>query len=234
MRQNRESRLFHSTLLAFAVGLVGAAHAHAAEPVKPPVFDTQDQELLYFWGTTLGKQLDTARVIDPKDIAWIERGLRDAAMGKAPKFGEEYPSLLNNYLVKRTKDAAAAEAKLAKDYVKQMAIEIGAITTPSGLVYRQLNAGSGAQPTKESRVTVHYTGTLRDGTVFDSSRERGVPLVTRLTAVIPCWTEGVALMKAGGTAKISCPPELAYGERGQAKIPGGSALTFDVELLKVE
>jgi FKBP-type peptidyl-prolyl cis-trans isomerase FkpA len=234
MQKTREPRLFNSTLLVIAVGLVCATQSRAADEVKPTVFDTTDQELLYFWGTTFGKQLDAARVVDPKDIEWIERGLRDAATGKAAKFGDEYPSLLNNYLVIRSKNAAAAEAKLAQEYVKEMGTESGAITTPSGLVYRQLSAGSGAQPTKESRVVVHYTGTLRDGKVFDSSRERGEPLTTRLSAVIPCWTEGLTLMKAGGTAKITCPPELGYGERGQAKIPGGSALTFDVELIKVE
>lgn len=213
-----------AALLALAV-LAPAAAA--------PSFETNEQELLYFWGTTFGQQLENARVTDPKELEWIVRGLQDRAAGRSPSFGDEYPSLLNNFLVLRAAEAAKAEAAAGATYVDAMAREPGARRTESGLVYRELARGAGARPTKESRVKVHYVGTLRDGRVFDSSRDRGAPLETGLTAVIPCWTEGITLMKAGGRAKITCPPGLAYGERGNARIPGGAALTFDVELLEV-
>jgi FKBP-type peptidyl-prolyl cis-trans isomerase FkpA len=205
----------------------------AVSATAAPVFETQDQEMMYFWGTTFGKQLEGARISDPKELEWIMRGLQDQAAGKAPSFGAEYPSLLNNYLVRRTRDAAKAEEALSLAYVTEMAREPGAVTSKTGLVYRELARGNGAQPTRESKVTVHYTGTLRDGQVFDSSRERGSPLQTRLTSVIACWSEGIPMMKVGGKARITCPPELGYGERGHVKIPGGAALTFDVELLEV-
>ena len=81
---------------------------------------------------------------------------------------------------------------------------------------------------------VHYHGTLRDGTVFDSSVQRGEPISFPLNGVIPCWTEGVQKMKVGGKAKLVCPSEIAYGDRGQRPIPGGATLMFEVELLQVE
>lgn len=219
--------------LAMAAGL-GLAMQSGTALASTPVFETDAQELLYFWGTTFGRQLADAGITDPKDIEWITRGLRDQPAGTSPEFGDEYPSLLNNYLVIRKKEAAQAESVLAGAYVKRMAMEKDAVTTDSGLVYREIARGKGAPPTKESKVKVHYTGTLRDGRVFDSSRERGAPLETRLTAVIACWSQGIPMMKVGGKARLTCPPELAYGERGNARIPGGSALTFDVELLEVQ
>ena len=81
---------------------------------------------------------------------------------------------------------------------------------------------------------VHYHGTLRDGTVFDSSVQRGEPISFPLSGVIPCWTEGVQKMKVGGKAKLVCPSDTAYGDGGQGPIPGGAALMFEVQLLAIE
>ena len=96
-----------------------------------------------------------------------------------------------------------------------------------------VQAGDGAQPTATSQVKAHYKGTLRDGTVFDSSYERGQPLEIGLNQVIPCWTEGIAMMKEGGKAKLTCPSDIAYGPRGQGGIPPNAVLTFEVELIEV-
>ena len=107
-------------------------------------------------------------------------------------------------------------------------------STVSGLVYIPVEEGSGEHPAATDTVTVHYHGTLRDGSVFDSSRERGQPFVTPLNRVIPCWTEGVQKMKVGGKAKLVCPPEVAYGERGAPpRIPANATLHFEVELIDV-
>jgi FKBP-type peptidyl-prolyl cis-trans isomerase FkpA len=100
-------------------------------------------------------------------------------------------------------------------------------------VYVEVQAGTGAQPVATSAVTAHYKGTLRDGTVFDSSYDRGSPLKIPLNRVIPCWTEGIAMMKAGGKSKLTCPSNIAYGEMGSGSIPPGAALTFEVELIEV-
>jgi FKBP-type peptidyl-prolyl cis-trans isomerase FkpA len=112
--------------------------------------------------------------------------------------------------------------------------EPGAKVTPSGLVIRMLKEGKGTQPTAASTVKVHYKGTFPDGKEFDSSYKRGEPIEFPLTGVIKCWTEGVALMKTGGTAKLTCPSSIAYGARGAGGvIPPNATLVFEVELLGV-
>ena len=106
--------------------------------------------------------------------------------------------------------------------------------TASGLIYESVKDGGGEKATPESTVQVHYRGTLANGTEFDSSYKRGQPATFPLNRVIPCWTEGVAKMKEGGKAKLTCPPNIAYGSRGAgAAVPPDATLTFEVELLKV-
>ena len=107
---------------------------------------------------------------------------------------------------------------------------------PTGYVYTEIKAGTGPAPKATDKVKVHYTGTLIDGTVFDSSVQRGEPVTFALNQVVPCWTQGVQLMKAGGKAKLVCPSELAYGDNGApgGKIKGGATLVFEVELLGIE
>jgi FKBP-type peptidyl-prolyl cis-trans isomerase FkpA len=120
-------------------------------------------------------------------------------------------------------DVAAAAAK-----------EAGAVATPSGLVYRSLKDGTGDSPTAADTVKVHYRGTFPDGKEFDSSYKRNAPAEFPLGHVIKCWTEGVQRMKVGGKAKLTCPPAIAYGERGAGGvIPPNATLQFEVELISI-
>ena len=108
------------------------------------------------------------------------------------------------------------------------------VTTPSGLVYRSLQDGSGPSPAATDRVRVHYRGTFPDGREFDSSHKRGQPAEFPLDRVIKCWTEGVQRMKVGGKAQLVCPPAIAYGERGAgSSVPPNATLHFEVELLGI-
>jgi FKBP-type peptidyl-prolyl cis-trans isomerase FkpA len=109
------------------------------------------------------------------------------------------------------------------------------ITTDSGLQITHLKEGTGPSPTADDVVKVHYHGTFPDGKVFDSSVDRGQPAVFPLRRVIPCWTEGVAMMKVGGKAELVCPPEIAYGAVGAPpRIPPNATLHFEVELLGIQ
>jgi FKBP-type peptidyl-prolyl cis-trans isomerase FkpA len=129
-----------------------------------------------------------------------------------------------------------AQVAMAQNTVTTAAAkEEGAVLTPSGLVYRSLKDGNGASPTASDKVTVHYKGTFPDGREFDSSYKRGQPIDFPLNRVIACWTEGVQRMKVGGKAKLTCPPEIAYGSRGAGSaVPPNATLLFEVELLGIQ
>ncbi|TAF84170.1 MAG: FKBP-type peptidyl-prolyl cis-trans isomerase [Curvibacter sp.] len=131
--------------------------------------------------------------------------------------------------------ALLAQSAFAQNAITAAAAkEEGAVVTSSGLVYRSLKEGTGASPKATDKVTVHYKGTFPDGREFDSSYKRGQPIDFPLNGVIACWTEGVQRMKTGGKAKLTCPPEIAYGARGAGGvIPPNSTLVFEVELLGV-
>src|SRR5690606_20302368 len=130
---------------------------------------------------------------------------------------------------------AESEKKAGETYAAKAAKEKGAVKTASGLVFKSLKEGTGASPTKEDTVKVHYKGTLTDGTEFDSSFKRNQPATFPLGGVIPCWTEGVSMMKVGGKARLICPSNIAYGDMGRPPtIPGGATLVFEVELLGIE
>jgi FKBP-type peptidyl-prolyl cis-trans isomerase FkpA len=113
--------------------------------------------------------------------------------------------------------------------------EAGAVSTPSGLVFRSLKDGNGATPSATDTVKVHYRGSFPDGKEFDSSYKRNEPTEFPLNRVIPCWTEGVQKMKVGGKAKLTCPATIAYGARGAGGvIPPNATLQFEIELLDVK
>jgi FKBP-type peptidyl-prolyl cis-trans isomerase FkpA len=127
-----------------------------------------------------------------------------------------------------------APAASGQAYLDKAAAEPGAVKTASGLVYRELRAGTGASPAASDTVKVNYRGTLVDGTEFDSSYKRNEPISFPLSGVIPCWTEGVQKMKVGGKSQLVCPSSIAYGDRGSPPvIPGGATLIFEVELLSI-
>jgi len=128
---------------------------------------------------------------------------------------------------------AAAEKAKGKAFLDAAAAEPGATRASSGLVYRELAAGTGPTPKATDRVRVNYRGTLINGTEFDSSYKRNMPAEFPLNGVIPCWTEGVQKMKAGGKSKLVCPPEIAYGDQGRPSIPPGATLVFEIELLAI-
>ena len=123
----------------------------------------------------------------------------------------------------------------ANDAIDKAAKEKGAVKTPSGMVYTSIKDGKGQSPSAANTVEVNYRGTLTNGKEFDSSYKRHQSISFPLSRVIPCWTEGVQMMKVGGKAKLVCPPELAYGARGAGSdVPPNATLIFEVELLGIK
>lgn len=194
---------------------------------------TEEQKVFYYLGTALSANLAPLNLTD-EELSAVERGLRDALGGTAIELdAATYGQKLNEVAQQRMAATALREETAAREYIQKMAAEPGAMTTESGIVIVELVAGSGGSPTADSTVTAHYHGMLRDGTVFDSSVDRGQPFTSSLERVIPCWREAIPTMSEGGKSRITCPPELAYGDRGSGAIPGGAALTFEVELIEV-
>ncbi|MFQ5743906.1 MAG: FKBP-type peptidyl-prolyl cis-trans isomerase [Acidobacteriota bacterium] len=177
------------------------------------------------------------------DIDILAQGLRDGLAGSEPLLSdEELQRALGQYqqeLAARKREAnsglAAANKAEGEAFLETNGQRQGIVTLPSGLQYEVIEEGTGASPTATDRVTVHYTGTLIDGTVFDSSRQRGQPATFPLDKVIPGWTEGLQLMKVGSSYKFYIPAELAYGENPPSPTIGPNAsLIFEVELLSIE
>ncbi len=188
---------------------------------------------LYALGLAISQGLAQFHLTE-EELQSVQQGLADGVLGKEPKVDiQEYMQSIQALAKTRGEAAAKEERAQGADFLAKAAAESGAVKTDSGLVYKIEEEGTGASPAATDTVKVNYKGTLRDGTVFDSSYDRGQPATFPLNQVIPCWTEGVQLMKVGGKAKLVCPPDLAYGDRQAGKIPPGSTLTFEVELLDI-
>ena len=195
---------------------------------------TDDDKTLYALGLSIARNIGTLELTE-KEIAVVEQGFHDGALGKEPKvdLGTQGPKI-QSFAKARLAKIGDSEKKEGATFLETAAKEKGVKKTASGLLYQEIKAGKGESPKAESKVKVHYHGTLRDGSVFDSSVERKDPATFALNQVIPCWTEGLQLMKVGGKSKLVCPSDLAYKDRGAPpKIKPGAPLVFEVELLEI-
>jgi FKBP-type peptidyl-prolyl cis-trans isomerase FkpA len=165
----------------------------------------------------------------------VKLGLTEMLAGEATLLDPQtYGPRLQTLQQQRMQIALDQEQQLAEGFLEKQAEMPGAKTLESGLILTQLEPGKGKSPKPTDRVRVHYVGTLRDGTEFDSSIKRGEPVELALNGVIPCWTEALSKMKVGGKSRLVCPSKIAYGDRGSPPtIPGGATLVFEVELLEI-
>ena len=206
-----------------------------AIPACSPSPKTEDQKAFYALGVHLNKQLSVFD-LSSEELKYVQKGMSDAAAGKKleaePEANMQKLGLLAQARMLKTSEK---QKELSKAFLEKAATEKGAQKTASGMIYTEIKAGTGAQPKASNVVKVHYVGTLIDGKEFDSSVKRGQPVDFPLGQVIPCWTEGVGMMKVGGKAKLVCPSNIAYGDQGRPPIiPGGATLIFEVELLDVK
>ncbi len=225
--------VFVASSRAAAVCLLAAVLLAAAPAPAQTTPDSEDQKVLYAIGLAVAQQL-AQLALDADELKMVQAGISDSVLARAPQVElEEYGPKIQPFVQVRVAEATAKEKKASAAYVDQQATATGASRTESGIVISELAAGSGPSPSATDRVKVHYEGRLRDGKLFDSSRQRGTPAEFSLDQVVPCWTEAVQTMRVGGKSRIVCPAELAYGDDGRPGIPGGAALVFEVELLEI-
>jgi len=212
-------------------------HDHGSEQAAAEPLD--NKAVSYILGNQFGSTLKNDDIeVDQDELV---RGLLEGLAGHSeytPAQGQQAMRQLQAFVTKKrnekrqvalTENKQKAEAFLAENKEKE-----GVVTLDSGLQYKVLTKGEGPQPTADNRVKVHYVGKLIDGSEFDSSHRRGEPAVFGVSGLIKGWTEALQLMKVGSKWQLFVPPELGYAERGSGpKIPGNSALVFEVELLEI-
>lgn len=207
-----------------------AAPAKPAVPAVAPL--TDDQKVIYSLGILMQQSLGQFD-LSTAELEILKRAITDSALGKPAFDLDEWGPKIEPLARARGERVRVREKASSAAYLVKAAAEAGAVKTESGLVYREMTAGTGPAPGPTDAVRVHYRGTLINGTEFDNSYTRNEPAEFALNGVIGCWTEGLQRMKVGGKARLVCPSDLAYGDQGQSPIPGGAALIFEVELLEV-
>jgi FKBP-type peptidyl-prolyl cis-trans isomerase FkpA len=197
-----------------------------------PANMTDEQKTIYALGLSIARSISQFD-LSPAELDIVKQAITDAGAGKPAVPLETWGPRIQGFAQARTQRVSEREKAASSDYLTKAAAESGVVKTESGLLYKELVPGTGASPKPTDTVKVNYRGTLINGQEFDSSYARNAPAEFALNRVIPCWTEGVQKMKVGGKARLVCPAQIAYGDRGQPGIPGGAALIFEIELLDI-
>jgi FKBP-type peptidyl-prolyl cis-trans isomerase FkpA/FKBP-type peptidyl-prolyl cis-trans isomerase FklB len=221
-------------VIALVSALAGGAVPPPSRAQSPPEVKTEEQKTIYAIGLAVAGSL-AQFALSPAELELVKAGITDGVLNRTRQVDlKVYGPRIQELQRSRASQVAAVEQKAGQAVLDKAAAEKGATKTASGLVIVPIRPGNGASPKATDRVKVHYHGTLADGSVFDSSVQRGEPATFPLNGVIPCWTEGLQLMKVGGKSRLVCPPALAYGDRGAPpRIKPGATLTFEVELLEI-
>ena len=232
---------FRLISVMFLLTFVAGCAAEEPKAVPELTLDTPKNRISYTIGVNIGQDFKTQKMDVDADI--LVMGLKDSIAGKELRLtDEEMASEIQTFQQEmQAKMAAEMEAMVAKNeaegvaFLAENAKKEGVVVTESGLQYKVLEPGEGDSPQATDVATVHYRGTLVDGTQFDSSYDRGQPATFPVGGVIAGWTEALQLMKPGAKWQLVIPAELAYGERGAGQDIGPNAtLLFDVELISVE
>ena len=227
--------------LGVAVVAGGCQKKEAApSPATSPVATmSEDEKAVHALGAAMGQQVAQqvkALNLTPAEVETLKKAFAASLAGQKSEYeiAQFGPKLQARAEAAASATAAAEKGKSAA-FRDTAAAETGAVKTTSGLVFKTITPGRGASPKATDVVQVNYRGTLIDGTEFDASVKHGGPATFRLNGVVPCWTEGVQLMKLGEKAKLVCPSEIAYGDRGtpDGSIPPGATLVFEIELLSI-
>jgi FKBP-type peptidyl-prolyl cis-trans isomerase FkpA len=230
-------RYFSLVIVSLALAACSAPDSSAPPPAateQAPGPQSDTEKTIYALGVAISSNVGQFKLTSD-ELALVADGLRDGVLGNTLKVDmQTYGPRIQFLADERATAAAGAEKQAADAWLAEQAALPGAQRSPSGVIFISMTDGTGENPSATSTVSVHYHGTLRDGTVFDSSVDRGEPISFPLNGVIPCWTEAVQKIKVGGKAKLVCPSDTAYGDAGSGSIPPGAALAFEVELLAIE
>lgn len=223
------------TLLFFIIVVTAISSCNKNEPELKTALDSENEKLSYTLGLRYGQGLKQEGIeLDwPALIAGMQHKLDNEELLLDSKEIMEMNGKINKAKIeKRKQEQVMAKEKNTK-FLEENKTKAGVITTESGLQYEVLSLGDGAKPGQSDEVSVHYAGSLIDGTEFDSSIKRGKPISFRLNQVIKGWQEGLQLMPVGSRYKFYIPAEIGYGQRATGKIPANSTLIFEVELLGI-
>jgi FKBP-type peptidyl-prolyl cis-trans isomerase FklB len=231
-------KIVKTTSKVFGISLAAllSAGAMAQDDVN---LDTEDSKIAYSIGVNIGQSVAAQGILDGIDSTTFVAGMMDAISGDVKLSGEEMMAAIQAFqqrMVAEQQAALSGNLEASETFLAQNSAKEGVVTLSSGLQYLVLTSGDAgaASPTVQDSVLAHYHGTLTDGSVFDSSVDRGEPATFGLSQVIPGWTEALQLMKVGDKWRLFIPPALAYGEASPTPaIPPNSALIFDVELLEI-
>ena len=232
-----------SVLLSLALCTAPALAADAPKSEAPTAaaktapakgsFKTDDERSIYTIGFLMGRNVATFKMT-PAEVRIIQSGLSDAILGMQPKVDVQlYQPRVNELLTKRMESAAAKEKEKGRAFTDKFVKDSNPQAIAGGGWYLETKAGTGPIPTKTETIKAHYRGTTTEGVEFDSSYTRGAPTEFALNGVIPCWTNGISMMKVGGKAKLVCPSDVAYGDPGRPGIKPGATLVFEVELVEI-
>jgi len=235
-------RTFTLALICLALATTAAAEdkkpatpASPATPAAPTLSPADIDRALTAIGTSIAKSLEPL-ALSPAEQGKVVAALKEALTGKGAQFDEKSQADIRAFVQSRMTAAAEKEKTRGVKYQETAAKEKGAVKTANGAIVIPIKEGTGSSPGPTDKVKVNCTGTLVDGKVFDATSKHNPPAPAEfpLNGVVPCWTEALQKMKVGGKAKVVCPPEVAYGERGSPPvIPGNATLTFEIELLDV-
>jgi len=204
-----------------------------AKPATAKPLTTDDEKAVYALGLSMYERLQGQFDLSPAEVDILKRAITDAQNKKPEAKLEDWGPKINTLAQERQKRVVERKKAESADFLAKAAAEPFSIKTDSGIIYREITAGTGASPKATDTVKVHYRGTLTDGTEFDSSYKRNEPASFGLDHVIKCWTEGVQKMKVGGKSRLVCPSDLAYGDQGRPGIPPAAVLVFEIELLEI-
>jgi len=239
-----------SVIMVLVAGISSQSYAQKKEKKKKgsqtqtvaatPAFANNNDTVSYIIGADIARSFAKNSLELNKEMVF--KGFSDAQANADTVFSQEqigqimmaWQQQMSEKKTALAEQEMAKNLKLGDDYLAANKLNAGVIETASGLQYKVIKPGEGESPDDNDMVEVHYTGTLVDGTVFDSSRERGETIEFPVNGVIPGWTEALKLMKPGAQYMLYIPSKLAYGDKKTGPIPEGSTLIFDVELIKFE